>query len=104
MVVVIMNREAVYEKLEKLSAGDLISFRAHLHTGNVPMHVWESRIEVVGDINQVIDSIAGEKGYDIPSSRELMGTENFSNITPEQNLQNNLGVSWSGLEDSYFVN
>jgi len=97
-----MNQASVYDKLYKLSEEDLISFRANLHSGLVPMHIWESRMEIIQDLDGVVTHIANDKGYTLPPKRDLMRMINNSKITPDESLQKYLGVSWKELEKSYF--
>lgn len=97
-----MNQALAYEKLYELSHEDLIIFRAHLHAGSVSYPVWERRMEIVGDLVNVVTRIAKDKGYELPSVGLLMRIADFDALPPDENLQRFLGVSWSELEKSYF--
>jgi len=96
-----MNCKDVTEKLSQLSEADLISFRANINAGFCPMHVWESRMKIVGDINNIVTQVAKEKGYTLPSIEQLVrmsgGREEFA-----ENLSKYLGTSWEELENNYF--
>lgn len=97
-----MNKKIAYEKLNTLSEEDLILFKANLHTGLVPMHIWESRMEIVQDLGELVTNIAKEKGFIIPPVASLMRIETNSHLDSDENLQKYLGISWPELETSYF--
>ena len=97
-----MNHKDIAEKLSKLSEKDLILFRANINVDFCSYPVWESRMEIMGDIVHIVEEVAKDKGYNLPSIEQIVRMSREREEL-EDNLQKYLGTSWDELDKSYNI-